>query len=168
MLPFFVIILQAIISRKFMKNGFTLIELLIVSTLISIILGVVFISNSGVLFETNIGKQTKGIETALRKAQVIAISGQENNNVGVKIMENKYIIFKGNSYADRISPLDKTFNFPAEIAVLTINEVVFESITGLPIVPTISPGENINIMLKSGKKYREININSEGKIESNL
>jgi prepilin-type N-terminal cleavage/methylation domain-containing protein len=148
----------------FVKNGFTLFELLIVAVLISAVLSLAFIINSNLFFNTALRDQTKSVEGALRKAQAVAITGRGDSNAGVKITENDYTIFEGNSYEERKKPLDTTVSFSTSMIISGTNEIIFEKSTGLP----ITQEENIFVRLHYANNYKTITINSEGMIESDL
>jgi prepilin-type N-terminal cleavage/methylation domain-containing protein len=148
-----------------LKNGFTLIELIIVVALIIMFSALTLPVGFNFYQKSTLKDQAKTLENSLRMAQAMAMSGRGESNAGVIIEEGQYTVFEGDSYEDR--PANITIPFPIALSATGPTEVVFEKITGLPIIPAITEEELITITLKFGANSQEININSQGKIERN-
>ncbi len=146
-----------------MKKGFTLVELLLVLGLISIILALAFMTTSSLVFVVALRDQTRNVESALRKAQSSAIAGRGDNGAGGKVEEDKFTIFQGDSYTGRIKPLDRTVHFPVAMSLSGVTEFVFQKESGLPVLT-----EEASLVLLFGSDSKEITVNLQGKIESNL
>lgn len=147
-----------------MKKGFALVELLIVIGLLSMILALAFITTFALVFDTALRDQTRNVESALRKAQAVAITGRGDSNAGVKIKETSFTIFQGNSYGERIMLYDRNVYFPVTMSLQGTREFVFQKESGLPILAE----EEASIILSYGGDEREIIVSSQGKIESDL
>ncbi len=145
-----------------MKKGFTLIELIIVVGLVIMLSSLTLPVGFNFFQESTLRDQARNLESSLRKAQAVAISGRGDANAGIKIAENSYIIFEGSSYENRRSSLDIIIPFSISISPGGNDEIVFEKTTGKLFLPT----EEALITLTFGTHVREISINSQGKIES--
>ena len=111
--------------------GFTLIELLLVISIVLIIgtFSVIFFSRF--LTQNAVSNTQDRLIGQLRKAQVYAMMGRQNDSWGVNFGSNKIILFKGPSYAGRTAAFDETFNENANIST-DFTEIVFTKTTGLP------------------------------------
>ncbi len=145
-----------------MKKGFTLVELLIAVALIIMFSSLTLPVGFNFFQESTLRDQVRNLETSLRKAQAVAISGRGNANAGIKITRNSYIIFEGESYRDRRSSLDIVIPFPVSVVPSGNDEIVFRKSTGR----LISPANNALISISFGSHTKQISINSHGKIES--
>ena len=142
-------------------TGFTLFELMIAVALIIMFSALILPMGFSFFQETALKDQVRNIENSLRKAQAMAITGQGDSNIGVKIKQNECIIFKGESYDDRREEADITIPFPVSLLVSGTDEIVFQKSTGLPNFPE----EERSIIITFGDNSKEITINSQGKIE---
>lgn len=116
-----------------MKKGFTLIELLIVIALIFMFSGITFPVTYSFFHKSALEDEARNIESSLRKAQSLAITGRGDSSAGVKFSEDDYTVFEGESYQDRRSSKDLVISFPIVLSVDGVQEIVFQKTTGLPI-----------------------------------
>jgi len=143
--------------------GFTLIELMIVVALIIMFSALVLPMSFNFFQEATLKDQVRNIENSLRKAQAMAITGQEDSSAGVKITQSECIIFEGESYDNRREKADTIIPFPVSLSLSGADEIVFQKSTGLPTFPE----EERTIIITFGDNSKEITINSQGKIERN-
>ena len=153
-----------------MKKGLTLTEVLIVVALILMFAGLVLPISFGFYQESTLKDQTRNLENALRMAQAMAISGQSENNAGVKIEPTegfpegwRYVIFEGESYEKRLRGTETIIPFTVSLSTEE-TEVMFQKSKGLPI---FQEGEERpkSIILRLGGLSAQITIDSQGKIE---
>ena len=145
------------------KKGVTLIELLIVVALIIIFSTLTLPVGFNFYRESTLKDQARNLENSLRRAQAMAITGRGESNAGVKIEEGQYTVFEGESYEERRKEADITIPFPIALSATGADEIVFQKLTGLPIIP--EEQSSTTITLTFGTNSQEININSQGKIE---
>ena len=124
--------LQEVFLRSGESVGFTLIELLLAVSLVAII--GVFMFPVGISFHRSqmLSETTSGVETALRKAQNFAMTGKNETSYGVKILDDSYIIFEGDTFDSRVTSEDEVYRKSASVDSSGADEVVFHELTGLP------------------------------------
>lgn len=127
----------------FMKlnTGFTIIELM-VAILIMASISTIVVTNFPVMQkQVSLNNVNQELIAVLRLAQVKAMTAESNSAYGVyfnySVTPNKYILFKGSSYASRDTTADRTYSFPRGISMgvsltPTGQQVVFSKITGVP------------------------------------
>jgi len=113
-------------------NSFTLIELLIVIGIIAILASFSFLFGLDFYKSQQLESQTQTILQTLRRAQSKAMSVELDSSFGVYFTDQNYILFKGNSYAERDPQCDEVFDLPEIINVSGLSEVVFLKFEGLP------------------------------------
>ncbi len=118
--------------QKNTVHGFTLIELLLVISIVLIIGTFSVIFYSRFLTQNAVANTQDQLIGQLRKAQVYAMMGRQNDNWGVNFGSNKITLFKGPSYAGRTAAFDETFSENANISIPVFSEIVFTKTTGLP------------------------------------
>lgn len=159
--------LSRLMNNKYTKKGFTLLEVIIVGALASIILSFTFLIGSDTFYRVELNNYSKMLATTIHEAQMNSMFKRRDNNVGVRINKDSFTIFEGESYEDRINPLDVTTKFPARLTAEEEKIILFEKGTGDLIVPDSNESVSIFIINEGGNS-REITINQEGKIELNL
>ena len=82
---------------------------------------------SGLLSETE-----QGILSSLRLAQQYAVAQKNDSSHGVKVLNDAYVLFQGESYAARDSVYDLSVTAPSIIALQGPDEIVFSKFYGLP------------------------------------
>lgn len=118
--------------RSYFSLGFTLIELLLVMALIFVIGSLSFALGLS-FFKQGLVDDTAGdIVGILEKAQFESIGQKNDSAFGVKILPRSYVLFQGQSYAERITSEDESFTLPTTIQATGLSEVVFMQQSGLP------------------------------------
>lgn len=148
-------------------EGFTLIEVIVVLTLITLIggFGLYFGFNN---FRADSFRSERDIlASALEHARAQALANichgysmvcDSGNPFGVKVLDDKFIIFEGATY-NPDSELNVNLEASKAITHAGMSEVVFEQLTG----NVSSPGDIILTDSTTGKTST-ISINSEGQI----
>lgn len=139
------------------KKGFTLVELVLVIGILALLI-VVSLPLAINFYKTRqFDVHENGIVQALRRAQLKAMSVEEDCAFGVRITSDQYVLFRGNSYAMRDSAFDEVFDLPDNLQVSGISEIVFSKLRGIP----FSTG---TITLTIDNQSEAININEMGRI----
>jgi len=125
------------------KKGFTLVEIMIAITIVTIIsaIGVSHFSNNQ--NQTTLKSEVNSLIFRLEEAKTNAMSGKNGEDQGVKINDNSYVLFSGDTY-----DTDDSDNVEYEISNLTElsstdDTIVFERITG-----EISSETTVTVSLK--------------------
>ena len=137
------------------SEGFTLIELLLVISIISIIgtFSVVFFSRF--LTQNAVANTQDRLLGQLRKAQIYAMMGRQNDSWGVDFRSNTITLFKGPSYLDRTIAFDEKFSENANISISGFSEIVFTKTTGLP-------STFATYTITGNDSSKQITVNSQG------
>lgn len=124
------------------NKGFTLLELVIVIAIIVVILGGAGFVQGAIIAESNRKSKSTEIIQSMRVQQIRSITNYKNDNWGVYVDEDpsgnddKFVLFKGNSYAARDNSFDIIIDLPDIISITDISlngggaDIVFERITG--------------------------------------
>jgi type II secretory pathway pseudopilin PulG len=143
-----------------MKNsGYTLVEIHLVVALIGAISAFSLPVYQTFFVKNGLESAVNDTANSLRRAQLLSQAGTEDSEWGVKIEENRLVIFKGSSFASRDAAFDEITNFSATFDVSGNFEMVYEKISGLP----KNPG-SLNLV-SSGGETRTISVNLKGMIE---
>ena len=115
------------------NNGFSVIELILVMGILTLLLSISI--PPGITFyktrEFNVHKN--GIVQSLRRAQLKAMSIEGDSPFGIYVSSGqRYVLFKGDSYATRDSSYDEIFDLPNNFQVLGVSEFVFSKLSGTP------------------------------------
>ena len=110
--------------------GFTLIEILVVMVLVSALAG--FGATVGMdIYRTNTLRSDRDLlVSTLEQARNRAVTNVGGSTHGVYIEDDKYILFRGDSYAGRNPEYDEEVPNTTSINVSGTREYVFEELTG--------------------------------------
>ncbi len=128
------------ITKKYFKNGklltgFTLIEIIIVIAILSAIAAIVVFNFPFVKKKSDLDNSVKEFVSVLELARNKTISSEGDSRYGVHlntaVSPNQYVLFKGESYADRDVPADVIYCLPDTTEFYDINlgegnEIVFD------------------------------------------
>lgn len=140
--------------------GVSLIETLLVVALVAIIL-LIYLPSLNVLEHSNdsmIGFNM--VVNSLKRAQVRAISGENDSVWGVKTSNGLVTIFRGNDFVNRNKSFDENLKMPRSVNVSGLSEVVFTKLTGRPMATGTM---TISIV---GGASKIININEQGVLDN--
>jgi prepilin-type N-terminal cleavage/methylation domain-containing protein len=121
------------------NKGFTIFELILVIAIFAIIFSSTAIVFGNMLNENRLASKGYEIVQSLREARTNAVSQKENSKWGVYLetstAPDRYIVFKGDSYASRDSAFDQTVIFSSSVIFSNIdisggNEIVFGKRSG--------------------------------------
>lgn len=155
------------IHRK--NNGFTLIEIIIVIAILIILVAIPITSYYSIQKKSDLDNGAQEFVSILKVAQNKTLSSDNNSQYGVyfdnSVFPNKYILFKGSSYAQRDAYYDQIHFLPQSIEYLLIDfnggsEIVFDKLTGM----TQEPG-SVSLKLKTDtNQNKTVYISSIGTI----
>ena len=138
-------------------RGFTLIEILLVIGILIILLSLI----SPFVFDFYKNRQLDScgqeIIQVLRRAQLKAMSVENDSSFGVFLGNNSYILFKGESFEKRDIQYDEIYELSKFIKISGIQEIVFSKNEGLPSITG-------TIVLAANGDKRTITINKIGRI----
>jgi len=142
--------------QKNTVHGFTLIELLLVISIVLIIGTFSVIFYSRFLTQNAVANTQDQLIGQLRKAQIYAMMGRQNDNWGVIFGSNKITLFKGPSYALRTAAFDETFSESTNISISGFPlGIVFTKTTGLP-------SATGTYIITGNDSSKQITVNSQG------
>lgn len=140
------------------KKGFTLIEVMIVVALM-ITIGVFSMVFYGSFILRNAASDAESMLVgSLRKAQWNSMMGKYYDSWGVKVLGDTVTVFRGNSYASRVSGFDEVFILNPNISISGTDEWVFSRLTG-----ETNAG---SIVVQGGNSTKNIAVNNQGIIQS--
>ena len=141
----------------FKKKNFTLVELIMVMGILAL-LTVISLPLAINFYRTRqLDVHENGIVQVLRRAQLKAMSVEDDSSFGVYITPDRYVLFKGDSYSARDFTYDEIYELPSNLSVSGISEIVFSRLRGVP-------SNTGNIILAINNKSEIININELGTI----
>lgn len=121
------------------KNGFTLVEVFIVIAILAVLSSMAIGAFVILQKSTEVDNGAQEFMGVLKLAQNKTLSSEQNSQYGVyidtNVSPNKYVLFKGVSYATRTVSYDQNSWVPknTEFSAINLgggNEVVFEKLTG--------------------------------------
>ncbi len=148
---------QACPTKLQRSGGFTLVETIVVLGIFTLLIGMgnsVYINFKS---HNNLEIATYSVVEALRHAKSNTEQVQGDSPWGVKIFTDKVVVFKGTSYASRVTSADQTLNLPGGITTGGLSEIIFEKVTG-----TTATVGTVTLSGTSGSK--NISINAKGTI----
>lgn len=142
-------------------KSFTLIELLLVVIILAMLVWLTLPLSLDFYRSWQLDSIAQEILQTLRRAQLKAMSIENDSNFGVYLTNDNYILFRGGSFVERDVLYDEVFNLPEIITVSGIQEIVFSKFEGLPSVTG-------NIVLSNNGNSQTITINKVGRVNLEL
>lgn len=106
-------------------------ELLLVMVLLSMLAAVTIPVSLRFFKLQSVSDTSSELIDLLRTAQVFALTNRHDSAYGVKLVENTFVLFEGESYDTRVVTEDVPFRFSRTATVAGFDEIVFEQRTGL-------------------------------------
>jgi len=138
-------------------RAFTLIEILFVIGILAILVTLASPLALDFYKSQQLDTHTQGIIQTLRRAQLKAMSIENNSNFGVYLTNDNYTLFKGGSYGARDIQFDEVSDLPQILTVSGLSEIVFSKFEGMPSVTG-------TIILSNNGDNLTISINEMGRI----
>ncbi|MFA6474697.1 MAG: prepilin-type N-terminal cleavage/methylation domain-containing protein [Patescibacteria group bacterium] len=118
------------------RAGFSLIELIVVLAVVSL-LAVLSISTYGTIsVHHDVNSSVTMLRSNIEAAKHRAVAGVNDSNWGIKLLADRMVIFRGVSYAARVTASDITTYWPQGVTFTGTDEIVFTKLTGSPSTTT--------------------------------
>jgi len=138
-------------------RGFTIIELLVVLAIFLVLVAIITPMAINFYKIEMLNKAESQLVWLLREAHDNAVNQKNNSFFGVKVLEDNFVLFRGESFADRIEADDHIVFYSDNIKIFGDDEIVFVPTTGFvkseAVIELISVGVS-----------KEINVNKIGVI----
>ena len=142
-------------------RAFTLLELLFVVAIIVFLVLLIIPLGLNFYKSQQLDTHTRQIIQTLRRAQLSAMSVEEDSSFGVYLTNDNYTLFRGSSYVTREIQYDEVFDLPQIVNISGFSEVVFSKLDGL----SSATGQ---IILTNNIKTNAIDINKMGRVNLGL
>lgn len=141
--------------------GFTLVEILLVIGMLAFLAAIITPITLDFYKSQQLDTHTRQIIQTLRRAQLSAMSVEEDSSFGVYLTNNNYTLFRGSSYVTRETQYDEVFDLSQIVNISGLSEVVFSKLDGL----SSATGQ---ISLTNNIKTNAIDINEMGRVNLGL
>ena len=141
--------------------GFTLVEILLVIGMLAFLVTIITPITLDFYKSQQLDTHTRQIIQMLRRAQLSAMSVEEDCSFGVYLTNDNYTLFRGSSYMTRETQYDEVFDLPPIINISGLSEAVFSKLDGL----SSATGQ---IILTNNIKTNTIDINEMGRVNLGL
>jgi len=136
-------------------RGFTLIEILLVIAIIGLLAFLCIPLGLELYRSQQLDTTADGLVQALARARSKAISGEFDSNFGIYLSENKYILYKGQSFDLRDQAYDEVFEPAGNIIFSGLSQLNFSKISG-------QPSQIGKIIISNNQDYLVLDINQAG------
>ncbi len=141
------------------KKGFTIIEVLMSIAVIVILAGIGAPIFQSFQVRNDLDIASVSLVQTLRRAQLLSQAVDGDTTWGAYLQTGSITLFQGASYAARSTGFDEVFDFPSNITVSGLQEVVFSEFYGMPQSTGTFTLTSIN------NEVRNIAVNSKGMID---
>jgi prepilin-type N-terminal cleavage/methylation domain-containing protein len=125
-------------SIKYSK-GFTLIEVLVVIGIIGLLIAAAGDLTKTFQVQNDIQVSANIYAQSLRRAELLSVAVSGDSPWGVMATTGAITLFKGSTFAGRISAFDEQYPLSNSITFSGVSEVDFAKFTGLPNVTGTTP-----------------------------
>lgn len=147
------------LKQKQNSSGVTLLEVLLVLALGALIAGIGTPVYQSFQNRNNLDIAASLFVASVRRAHALSQAISDDSSWGVYVESGGGTLFRGNSYASRISGFDEFFEIPLTITPSGLSEIVFDKLTGEPqAVGTLT-------LTSSSNETRIITINAKGMVD---
>lgn len=156
------------------SRGFTLLEVIVVVAIVIIIMTTSFTMGASFIVDRTLEAKTHEVAETLKLAQIRSLTRYQNSQWGVLFQQNspptndRYILFKGTSYATRDVAYDVIVDLPDFLSFTNIGfggsgtQVVFAKLTG----KTTQAGSVR--LTTTGGDYTTVSVNGMGVVQKSL
>lgn len=138
-------------------KGLTLIEILIGLFIISLLLALSIPVGVNLIETEQLGVASSEVMQTLRRAQIMAVSQENDSAYGVYFTSSGYVLFKGDSYVGREPSYDQIYSLPVGVSASGIGEIWFNKLDGIPNVTG-------TIILSNSRDFDTVEINGIGRV----
>jgi len=142
-------------------SAFTLIEITLIIALLAVILMVAVPYGLRFFNVERLNGTSRQLLESLRLSQFQSMHQDMDSNFGIYIEQDRFVLFKGESYIGRDVQYDQIYYLSEQIDINGLIEIVFAKLTGLP-------SQSGEIILTSGGRENIIYINDQGLISLSL
>jgi prepilin-type N-terminal cleavage/methylation domain-containing protein len=114
------------------RAGYTLVEVLVVISVFLLMLTMTLPFLGSFYRNQNAGAYCKRVRQSVYRAAYKSIAGEHSTPWGVHMNAGSYLLFAGQSFASRITPLDEIVDIPNTMSFTGLPEVIFTKYSGLP------------------------------------
>ncbi|MBD3208667.1 MAG: hypothetical protein GF370_04425 [Candidatus Nealsonbacteria bacterium] len=140
------------------EKGITLLEMMIVMVILVFLMSPLVPIAMDFYYARQFDLHLQNIIQSLRRAQLKSMYSEAESRFGVYFGDREYILFKGDSYADRDPEYDEVSDLPSASEILGMEEIVFSRGMGLP-------SDVGDIYFSFDERSATININSHGVLD---
>ena len=127
------------------QKGFTLLEIIIVIVLFALLVGISIPFGLDVYLSYVLISETRNMVSFMRRAETLSFTNTRNDSYGVMIMNDRFVLFRGASFATRDTAFDEEYLRSPLVTVSGVAHIVFAAVTGRPDImgtTTFSNGVN--------------------------
>lgn len=139
------------------RRGFSIIEITITIGITLTIFGLMSLVTVQFYRNQQLETATTQLVQYMRTAEARALRSEGGNAHGVKISPPTITLFRGSSYATRLTLYDETISFPSLVQVSGLTEINYARQTGLPSTSGI-------ISLTNGLRSETVTLYSSGAV----
>lgn len=136
-------------------RGLTIIELLLVLGIMMVLGGMAAVVYGRFINQNALSNVTDQLVGSLRKAQMYAASGRENNSWGVYFGSQKITMFAGADYLTRVAAFDEVYEVPTTVRLSGMSQIVFGRPAGVP-------GSTATVVIESNGSQKTVRVNELG------
>jgi prepilin-type N-terminal cleavage/methylation domain-containing protein len=137
------------------QDGFTIVELIVVLGIFALFAGLSSAAYTSTASQSNLEVAALSTVEAVRHAQSNAREVQGDAPWGVRILSNRVVVYRGESYASRDTGFDEEFALPRGVTVGGLPEIAFQKVTGVT-------GDTGTVTLENKQGTKNISINEKG------
>jgi prepilin-type N-terminal cleavage/methylation domain-containing protein len=138
-------------------QGFTMVELLVTIGIMGLLIALSTSVDGTFSKHEGLEIATVSLVESVRHAQLNSQNGKGDSSWGVRVFENKAVVFMGSSYASRNTTYDQAVGLPGGVKASGLGEIVFAEFTG----GTLNSGV---VVLSNDFGKRNILINAKGTV----
>ncbi len=139
------------------KKGFSIVEVIIGLALFALIVAIGVPISLNAYLNYLLNSEARNYVSILRRAQSFSFANTAGNPHGVAFLPDRFVLFRGTSYAARDAAYDEIYYISGGVEVSSAPETVFSSISGIPNLSGTSTFSN-------GRQTYSVYVNPQGTI----